>query len=166
MDVKQFVKEYKTPLIILGVLILAAIATYVILKMMEGQVFKRPTGAKITSPFGNRVHPVTGITSFHNGIDLGSPTNTPITAPLDGKVISIYENSVGGKQVIILHANGYTTGYAHLNEFNVKEDEQLMQGDVIGWVGSTGQVTGAHLHFTLKKGTQYLDPSLYFDKPL
>ena len=113
---------------------------------------------RVTSKFGNRVHPVTRVYKLHNGIDLGGANGTPILAPQKGVVKSIYSNSTGGKQLIIEHANGYTTGYAHLDGYNVNVGDTVKNGQVVAFLGSTGLVTGPHLHFTLKKDGDYLDP--------
>jgi murein DD-endopeptidase MepM/ murein hydrolase activator NlpD len=113
---------------------------------------------RVTSGFGNRIHPVTGAYKLHNGIDLGVPNGTPILAPQKGVVKSIYSNSTGGNQLIIEHPNNYTTGYAHLQGYNVKEGDTVKNGQTIAFVGSTGPVTGPHLHFTLKQNGDYLNP--------
>lgn len=122
-----------------------------------------PVKGKITSLYGDRIHPVTNVASFHNGIDIGAPTGTPIYSPESGKCVNRYENATGGKQIIIEHSNGFTTGYAHLDEYAVKQGDNIRKGQIIGYVGSTGQVTGAHLHLTLKKGTVRLNPENYFE---
>jgi murein DD-endopeptidase MepM/ murein hydrolase activator NlpD len=105
----------------------------------------------ITSPFGYRTHPVTGEKrSFHNGVDLKAALNTGIYAPFDGVVKNIYINFAGGLQLIIEHTNGYTTGYAHLNSTNnLIIGSQVKKGQLIGYTGSSGQVTGPHLHYTI-----------------
>ncbi len=116
----------------------------------------------ITSPFGNRVHPITGDLKFHNGIDLSASVGTPIFAPDPGKVDSWLENSVGGKQMIIQHDNGMRTGYAHLNERVINKGSRVNAGDIIAYTGKTGAVTGAHLHFNMKDASgQFIDPATY-----
>ena len=117
-----------------------------------------PLKAEITSPFGDRIHPITGEFKFHNGVDFGAPTGTPIKAPANGTVESIYSNSTGGKQLVIKHNFGFKTGYAHLNAYNVEEGQKVKQGEIIAFVGNTGASTGAHLHFTVKKNGEYIDP--------
>lgn len=119
---------------------------------------------RVTSKFGNRVHPVTKVYKLHNGIDLGGANGTPIYAPQKGVVKSIYSNSTGGNQLIIEHPNGYTTGYAHLQGYNVQEGDTVKNGQLIAYLGSTGPVTGPHLHFTLKKDGDYLDPETVLKK--
>jgi murein DD-endopeptidase MepM/ murein hydrolase activator NlpD len=111
----------------------------------------------VTSPFGMRLHPVTNIYKLHNGIDLRGSNGTPIFSVDKGKVKSSYFNSAGGNQVIIQH-NGYTTGYAHLQDVLVSEGQELKKGQEIGTVGSSGAVTGSHLHFVIKKNDEYQEP--------
>lgn len=113
---------------------------------------------RITSSFGNRVHPVTGVYKLHNGVDFGAKTGTPILAPQSGKVIKKYSNSTGGNQLIVQHKNGYTTGYAHLDSYAVNLGDTVKNGQLLGYVGNTGASTGSHLHFTLKKDGEYLNP--------
>lgn len=114
----------------------------------------------ITSPFGDRVHPISGSKQFHNGVDIRGKTGDKIQSPDSGTVVDVYSNSTGGNQLIIKHDNGYTTGYAHLSKALVKTGEKVTKGQVIGEVGATGNVTAAHLHFTLKDDRgSYIDPS-------
>lgn len=121
-----------------------------------------PVINKITSPFGNRVHPFTGNVQFHNGIDIAGKVGDKVKSPGDGIVTSIYKNDIGGNQLIIKHTNGYTTGYAHLNKIYVSIKEKILKGEAIAEIGKTGRVTGPHLHFTLKDSSgHYLDPSKY-----
>lgn len=120
---------------------------------------KFPVQGKISSPFGDRIHPITKVKSFHNGIDIACKEDTKVICPADGVVIGRYSNEKGGNQLIIQHTNGYITGYAHLNSISVKFNQSVKQGQIIALTGNTGASTGAHLHFTLKdsKG-KYLDP--------
>lgn len=120
-------------------------------------------GGKITSRFGNRKHPITGVISFHNGIDIAAPTGTPILAPFNGKVINTYTHSTGGLSMIIETDDGYLKGYAHLKNYAVYKNDRVKRGQKIGEVGSTGAVTGPHLHFTVSdlKATK-IDPELMF----
>lgn len=120
------------------------------------------TQGRITSSFGNRTNPITKQPQFHNGIDISAPVGTRIISPADGRVKALYSNTQGGNQLIITHDNGYTTGYAHLSSYAVKLNERVIQGATIAGVGESGQVTGPHLHFTLKdaKGN-FLNPVNY-----
>jgi murein DD-endopeptidase MepM/ murein hydrolase activator NlpD len=149
--------------LIIGLSLILALALVVVLiyrrKMTNVTMWSWPAQGRISSRFGERVHPVTGATSFHNGIDIAVPIGTPIKAPADGKVVSIYTHDRGGKSLILEHANGWKTGYAHLNGYNVQVGDQVKQGDVIAYSGNTGIGTGAHLHFTMTNGVgQKVDP--------
>lgn len=124
---------------------------------------KYPVSGRITSKFGNRTHPVTGVAGkFHNGVDIAVPVGTPVLSPADGKVVSVYTNSSGGIQLIVQHNNGFRTGYAHLNEVIAKAEQTVAKGEVIAKSGNTGASTGPHLHLTLRKNGELVDPEEYF----
>lgn len=116
----------------------------------------RPVPGPITSNYGNRYH--NGAMQFHNGIDIGVPVGTPIVSPLNGEVTSIYHNPKGGNQLIITHDNGYQTGYAHLSSYNVYVGQKVTRGQKIAYSGNTGNSTGPHLHFTVKKNGNPINP--------
>lgn len=120
---------------------------------------KLPVAGIISSPFGWRIHPITGKDQFHNGIDIASIEGTDVHSPWPGVVKSVYYTDAGGKQIVITHDNGYTTGYAHLKNQDVGVNDRVEPGRKIGEVGRTGAVTGAHLHFTMKDVQgNYVDP--------
>lgn len=106
-------------------------------------------GARLSSSFGNRKHPVLGYTKLHKGTDFAAPTGTPIYAAGNGKVTTYGPNGTYGNFAKIEHANGYTTAYAHMSRFakGVKRGSFVKQGQVIGYVGTTGRSTGPHLHY-------------------
>lgn len=137
-------------LLIIAVFVLAIILLASIAIGKTVQKLSFPVQGKITSKFGNRTHPVSGIESFHNGIDIGVPNGTPVIAPSDGTITSIYSNSAGGKQLILKHDNGFTTGYAHLSKYTVASGDKVTKGQKIAETGSTGKVTGPHLHLTVR----------------
>ena len=112
----------------------------------------------ITSPYGDRIHPIHKVVKFHNGIDISSSVGTPLMAPDDATVIKSYSNSTGGKQIILEHPNGFKTGYAHLNDTLVKVGDQIKRGDIFAHTGNTGASTGPHLHFTVRKDNVLVDP--------
>ena len=128
---------------------------------VKGMIY--PLFKKITSPFGNRTHPVTGkVESFHNGIDLAGKIGDKIISPEAGIVTSRYYNDQGGNQLIIKHTNGFTSGFAHLNKYYVNQGDKITKGQIIAEVGNTGQVTGPHLHYTLRnKAGELVDPVTY-----
>jgi len=106
-------------------------------------------GARLSSSFGNRKHPVLGYTKLHKGTDFAAPTGTPIYAAGNGKVVTYGANGTYGNFAKIEHANGYTTAYAHMSRFakGVSRGSFVKQGQIIGYVGTTGRSTGPHLHY-------------------
>ncbi|AFY94751.1 metalloendopeptidase-like membrane protein [Chamaesiphon minutus PCC 6605] len=103
--------------------------------------------ARTTSRFGWRTHPLTGTRRFHSGIDIGAPSGTPVVATATGTVVSAGWNGGYGKAIVIQHNDTLQTLYGHLSEIAVQPGQQIIQGTVIGLVGSTGNSTGPHLHF-------------------
>ncbi|MDR2542338.1 MAG: M23 family metallopeptidase [Treponema sp.] len=101
----------------------------------------------ITSNFGWRRDPKTGVPQIHDGIDFRANTGTPVLASLDGVVSVVRENRLYGKHIIITHSNGFKTLYGHLNTFSVREGDRVARGRKIGESGNTGYSTGPHLHF-------------------
>lgn len=116
---------------------------------------------RITSKFGNRKDPFNSNKSFHNGIDIAAPLDTPIYAAADGKVIRASENGGYGLFVHISHNETYETFYAHLNHISVNVGDIVKKGDVIGGMGTTGRSTGVHLHYEIKRNGEFIDPYLY-----
>lgn len=108
-------------------------------------------GARISSNFGNRRHPISGYTRLHKGTDFAAPTGTPVYAAGNGTVQRASRNGGYGNYVRIKHSKGYETAYAHLSRYGkgIKSGRKVKQGDVIGYVGSTGASTGPHLHYEI-----------------
>jgi murein DD-endopeptidase MepM/ murein hydrolase activator NlpD len=106
-------------------------------------------GARLSSSFGNRKHPVLGYNKLHKGTDFAAPTGTPIYAAGNGKLVKYGPNGTYGNFAKIEHANGYQTAYAHMSRFakGVSNGAFVKQGQVIGYVGTTGRSTGPHLHY-------------------
>ena len=106
-------------------------------------------GARLSSPFGMRKHPIDGYNKMHRGTDFAAPMGTPIMASGDGIVIRSRWCGGGGNCVKIKHNSTYTTVYAHMSKFGrgIKEGVRVKQGQIIGYVGSTGMSTGPHLHY-------------------
>lgn len=106
-------------------------------------------GARLSSSFGNRKHPILGYTKLHKGTDFAAPRGTPIYAAGNGVVERAGPYSTYGNYIKIQHANGYETAYAHLNGFakGIRKGARVHQGQVIAYVGTTGQSTGPHLHY-------------------
>lgn len=130
------------------------------LRMAMGELFTWPLKGswRLTSNYGRRADPFTGVTSFHTGIDMAMPSGTPVYSSMSGKIESVGYTNIFGNYVIIKHVNGYQTLYAHLTKSLVKSGQNVAQGAKIGLVGSTGYSTGPHLHFTVFKNGKLVDP--------
>ncbi|MEM6851077.1 MAG: M23 family metallopeptidase, partial [Pseudomonadota bacterium] len=117
-------------------------------------------GAKLTSGFGPRVHPVLGYTKDHKGVDFGARSGTPIMAAGDGVVERASRFSTFGHYVRIRHSDGYKTIYAHLKGYakGIKSGSRVRQGQIIGYVGSTGRSTGPHLHYEVHRHGKAVNP--------
>ena len=118
-----------------------------------------PVSARVSSKFGRRVHPVTGAKSFHEGIDLAAVKGTKVGVSGPGVVVRAGKGGTYGNIVIVDHGGGLESRYAHLDSINVKVGQQLATGESVGTVGSTGRVTGPHLHFEVRRGGKAIDPS-------
>ncbi|MBR1497987.1 MAG: peptidoglycan DD-metalloendopeptidase family protein [Oscillospiraceae bacterium] len=119
----------------------------------------------ITSPFGYRVHPIYGTSRLHSGTDIGASYGSPVTAAAAGSVITAvldYGTTGYGTYVAIYHDNGTTTLYGHMSSLAVSQGDYVSQGQVIGYVGSTGASTGPHLHFEVRINGSCVDPMQYF----
>lgn len=115
----------------------------------------------VSSPFGNRYHPLSGVYKMHYGIDLAAYQGTPIYATRSGKVTEATYNASAGYYVYINHGDGYGSIYMHMTHYIVSSGQYVNQGQVIGYVGSTGGSTGPHLHFGISKNGVYVDPADY-----
>jgi len=119
-------------------------------KSMKKTLMKTPiNGARLSSSFGKRKHPILGFTKMHTGTDFAAPTGTPILASGDGLVVRAQWCGGGGNCVKIKHNRVYQTVYAHMSKFGrgIKKGARVKQGQIIGYVGSTGLSTGPHLHY-------------------
>jgi len=117
-------------------------------------------GARITSGFGMRMHPVLGFSKMHKGLDFGAPVGTPIYAAGSGTVVEIGRKSSYGNYIRIRHDGEYQTAYAHMSRFakGLVKGEKVKQGQVIGYVGATGRVTGPHLHYEILVNGAQVNP--------
>ena len=117
-------------------------------------------GARITSGFGMRMHPVLGFSKMHKGVDFGAPTGTPIFAAGNGTVVEIGRKGAYGNYIRVRHNGEYQTAYAHMSKFakGLHKGDKVKQGQVIGYVGATGRVTGAHLHYEILVGGAQVNP--------
>lgn len=128
------------------------------LKKALGQLVIWPISGRISSSFGYRPNPFTGVRQFHNGLDIVGPLNSKVKAAMDGKVAETGYSAVFGNFVILSHPEGYQTLYAHLNKISVKAGASISQGSTVGLLGSTGYSTGPHLHFGVFKRGAAMDP--------
>ena len=120
------------------------------------------SGYTLTSPFGNRLHPVLGVYRMHNGIDMACPKGTPIYATRAGKVTTAaYQAGGAGYYVSINHLDGFSSIYMHMTNYVVSAGQTVAQGQLIGYVGSTGLSTGPHLHFGISYAGTYVNPLAY-----
>lgn len=134
-------------------------------KVYEGGTFMWPTTSTyITSPFGFRIHPVTGAYTGHTGIDIGVGSGSPVYAAADGTVIHASNAWYGGYgvAVIIDHGSGISTLYGHNSSVAVSPGQNVSKGQVVAYSGNTGISTGPHLHFEVRINGSYVDPMSYF----
>lgn len=116
---------------------------------------------RITSPFGMRNHPTLKRQKMHNGIDFGSGMNAPVYSAANGKVTLARYSRSFGNWVMVKHAKGYVSVYAHLNSFNIKAGTRLKKGEILGYTGSTGRSSGPHLHYEIRLDGTPVNPSGY-----
>lgn len=121
-----------------------------------------PSCTYLTSRFGLRVHPITGVTKSHTGIDIGAESGATIVAADGGTVVLAGVNSGYGNCVMIDHGNGYKTLYAHMSSIAVSNGQAVSKGDTVGYVGSTGLSTGPHCHYEVWKDGSRIDPEQFY----
>lgn len=121
----------------------------------------RPTDGWISSKFGYRKSPFTGLREFHKGLDLAAKKGTPIIATADGVVTFSGVKALMGKLIVIDHGHGMVTRYAHLNKALKKRGNAVKRGDTIGLVGNTGRSTGPHLHYEVHLNGIPVNPAKY-----
>jgi len=130
-------------------------------KNVKKSILKTPLdGARISSNFGIRKHPISGFNKMHKGVDFAAPTGTPIYAGGNGIIEYVGRNGGYGKYIRIRHNNGYKTAYAHLSNYKkgISKGVRVNQGEVIGYVGSTGNSTGPHLHYEIIYQNKHINP--------
>lgn len=130
-------------------------------KSLKKALLKTPVKAtRISSPFGPRIHPIYGYKKMHKGVDYAAPTGTPIYAAGNGRVVYAGRRGSYGIYIKIKHNGTYQTAYAHLSKIgkNIKKGTYVKQGDIIGYVGSTGASTGPHLHYEIIINGKQVDP--------
>ena len=125
-----------------------------------GYIWPTNSTRYVTSPYGYRICPFHG-KEYHNGADIGAPYGSPVLAPKSGTVIQAGWNGGYGISVMIDHHDGIVTLFGHMCDCNVSEGQQVVQGQVIGWCGSTGNSDGPHIHYTMYKNGATIDPLPY-----
>jgi len=118
-------------------------------------------GARVSSVFGMRHHPILGYSRMHQGVDFAAPAGTPVVAAGDGVVVEAQSLGGYGRWLRIRHAGGWDTAYAHLSAYaaGVRPGLAVRQGEVVGFVGATGEATGPHLHYEVWKDGDRVDPA-------
>ena len=130
-------------------------------KNVKKALMKTPLdGAKLSSKYGMRKHPISGYNKMHKGVDFAAPKGTPIYAAGNGTIEFVGRNGGYGKYIRIRHNNSYKTAYAHLNSYNklISKGSRVKQGEIIGYVGSTGKSTGPHLHYEVIYQGKQINP--------
>jgi murein DD-endopeptidase MepM/ murein hydrolase activator NlpD len=122
-----------------------------------------PIEGTITSQYGIRQHPGTGDKEFHTGLDITTNPGNPIRATADGIVSFSGWNGVSGNLIVLEHGFGFSTVYAHNKMNTVKVGQKVRRGDVIGYVGSTGNATGPHVHYEIWKDGNHINPNNYIE---
>lgn len=132
----------------------------------DGGMFKwpAPSYTRISSDYGNRMHPTLGVEKFHNGVDMAAPGGSPILAAYDGEVIASDYNSSMGNYIMINHGGGLITIYMHASALYVSKGTMVARGDKIAAVGTTGRSTGNHLHFGVRLNGNYVSPWNYLSQ--
>ena len=122
----------------------------------------KPVEGKISSHYGKRTHPITGLFSFHNGVDIACKTGSPVVAPDFGKITEVWTHERGGKSLAMVSNSGVRYGFAHLSDWKVQPGQPVVEGQLIALSGNTGRTTGPHLHFTVRIKGSFVDPLKYF----
>jgi murein DD-endopeptidase MepM/ murein hydrolase activator NlpD len=120
-----------------------------------------PVEGRVTSSFGERIDPFNGEGAFHSGVDISTAYGTPIVAPADGVVQFADFMSGYGRLVMIDHGHGITTRYGHMSAFAVSPGQSIKRGQIIGYVGASGRVTSAHLHYEVRINDTPVNPYKY-----
>jgi murein DD-endopeptidase MepM/ murein hydrolase activator NlpD len=120
-----------------------------------------PTVGWVTSGFGFRINPFTGLTQMHEGIDISNRVGTPVIAPADGIISDIGNDWIHGKILVISHGFGVTTRYSHLNKILVKVGQKVKRGEKIAEIGMSGKTTGPHLHYEVRLNGVPANPMRY-----
>ena len=120
---------------------------------------------RITTPYGERIHPITGDTQLHKAVDFAAPIGTPVFAPAAGTVSAAWTDASCGRGLRIRHADGFETTYCHLSDNSlVGVGSVVGAGCLVAKTGNTGRSTGAHLHYGIKKDGNFIDPTRFLNR--
>ena len=134
------------------------------IELSEKITFIKPVSGKITSPFGERINPITHINSFHTGVDIGVDEGTKIACASGGIVEEVGTNNAYGNYILVTHSENYQTYYAHCKQINVEVGTVIRQGEIIAISGNTGTyTTGPHLHFEIRYNKKPINPTSCYD---
>jgi len=137
------------------------------LRQQRDLYFSTPKGLPVegwfSSLYGKREHPRTGEIVFHNGIDISASRGSPVRVTADGVVSFSGWSRGSGKVVVLEHGFGFSTLYAHNSKNTVKVGQKVKRGEIIGYVGSTGNATGSHVHYEVWKNGRHLNPKKYIE---
>lgn len=125
----------------------------------SGGVLSRPVDGALSSPFGMRIHPITGVRKLHDGADFAAACGTTVRAAAAGVVSRTPTDGAYGRRIVIDHGGDLSTGYAHLSTRSVSTGDRVRAGQPIGRVGSTGLSTGCHLHFMALRADRPINPA-------
>lgn len=123
-----------------------------------------PLNGHVTSPYGERVNPITNEKDFHRGVDIGANEGEDIKSIAQGVVIEVASDEKSGNYLLVDHQNGIVSLYAHCSKINVNKGDNVQQGQVIANVGHTGEATGPHLHLGIKRSGLYINPTEIFQE--
>ena len=132
-------------------------------RVYNGGMFAWPCPGyqRISDEYGNRMHPILGIEKFHNGLDMAAPGGSPILAAYNGTVVAAAYSSSMGNYIMIDHGDNLFTIYMHASKLYVSSGQDVVKGQKIAAVGTTGRSTGNHLHFGVRLNGNYVNPRNY-----
>lgn len=129
----------------------------------EGHVFP-VMSPRLSSDYGKRIHPLLKYSRMHKGVDLAAPSDSPIRAVKEGRVIFADNYKGYGKLIVVMHEGGFSTHYGHCKELVAHIGDTVKAGEIIAKVGSTGHSTGPHLHFEIRRDGKAVDPGRYISE--
>lgn len=129
----------------------------------SGTELTLPVRGRISSGFGTRRHPLSGRTHFHSGIDVAAPRGSEVVSPAAGEVVETGSGGASGRFARVRHEDGTISSYAHLERLDVRRGDPIANGQVLGTVGTTGRSTGPHLHLSVQREGDAIDPAAWLE---